>query len=175
MAVGSGGEQCQAVLAIRPCLGDVGGHGNRSREVAVVADRACDSVMTLSVHVTSQTALDELSHDAQVLRSVLGELRSAEGRSVVEELISGMLADGVVLARVDGVVTPREAGELLGVSRQFVDKLIASGRLAAKCKPGSRHRVVRVADVLQLEASRRAGADRIGSTIDTLVDAGAEY
>lgn len=62
--------------------------------------------MTLSVHVTSQTALDELSHDAQVLRSVLGELRSAEGRSVVEELISGMLADGVVLARVDDVVTP---------------------------------------------------------------------
>ncbi len=131
--------------------------------------------MTLSVHVTSQTALDELSHDAQVLRSVLGELRSAEGRSVVEELISGMLADGVVLARVDDVVTPREAGELLGVSCQFVDKLIASGRLAAECKPGSRHRVVRVADVLQLEASRRAGADRIGSTIDTLVDAGAEY
>ena len=72
--------------------------------------------MTLSVHVTSQTALDELSHDAQVLRSVLGELRSAEGRSVVEELISGMRADGVVLARVDDVVTPREAGELLGVS-----------------------------------------------------------
>jgi excisionase family DNA binding protein len=96
-------------------------------------------------------------------------------RSVVEELISGMLAEGVVLARVDDVVTPREAGELLGVSRQFVDKLIASGRLAAECKPGSRHRVVRVADVLQLKASRRAGADRIGSTIDTLVNAGAEY
>ncbi len=131
--------------------------------------------MTMSVHVTSATVSDEWAHDAQVLRSVLGELRSAEGRSVVEELISGMLADGVVLARVDDVVTPREAGELLGVSRQFVDKLIASGRLAAECKPGSRHRVVRVADVLQLEASRRAGADRIGSTIDTLVDAGAEY
>ena len=49
------------------------------------------------------------------------------------------------------------------------------GRLAAKFKPGSRHRVVRVVDVLALEASRRSGADRIGSTIDTLVDAGAEY
>ena len=62
--------------------------------------------MTMSVHVTSATVSDELAHDAQVLRSVLGELRSAEGRSVVEELISGMLADGVVLARVDDVVTP---------------------------------------------------------------------
>jgi excisionase family DNA binding protein len=70
---------------------------------------------------------------------------------------------------------PAEAGELLGVSRQFVDKLIADGRLAAQFKPGSRHRVVRVVDVLELEASRRAGADRIGATIDTLVDAGAEY
>ena len=121
---------------------DVGGRSNRSRKVAVVADRAYDPSMTMSVHVTSATVSDELAHDAQVLRSVLGELRSAEGRSVVEELISGMLADGAVLARVDDVVTPREAGELLGVSRQFVDKLIASGRLAAECKPGSRHRVV---------------------------------
>jgi len=94
---------------------------------------------------------------------------------VVEELIAGLLADGVVLARVNDVVTPREAGELLGVSRQFVDKLIADGRLAAQLKPGSRHRAVRVADVLELEASRRAGADRVGATIDTLVDAGAEY
>jgi excisionase family DNA binding protein len=119
--------------------------------------------------------MEELSHDAEVLRSVLGMLRSAEGRSVVEELIAGLLADGVVLARVNEVVTPREAGELLGVSRQFVDKLIADGRLAAHLKPGSRHRVVRVADVLELEASRRSGADRIGATIDTLVDAGAEY
>ena len=36
-------------------------------------------------------------------------------------------------------------------------------------------RVVRVVDVIELEASRRAGADRIGARIDTLVDAGAEY
>jgi hypothetical protein len=62
--------------------------------------------MTMSVHVTSAAVSDALVHDAQVLRSVLGKLRSAEGRSVVEELISGMLADGVVLARVDDVVTP---------------------------------------------------------------------
>ncbi len=115
-----------------------------------------------------------MSHDAQVLRSVLGRLRSAEGRGVVEELIASLLAGGVVLARVNDVVTPREAGELIGVSRQFVDKLIADVRPAAKFKPGSRHRVVRVADVLELEASRRAGADRIGATIDALVDAGAE-
>ena len=80
--------------------------------------------MTMSVHVTSATVSDELAHDAQVLRSVLGELRSAEGRSVVEELISGMLADGVVLARVDDVVTPREAGELLG-DRCYAQELTA--------------------------------------------------
>ena len=116
-----------------------------------------------------------MSHDAQVLRSVLGRLRSAEGRGVVEELIAGLLADGVVLARVNDVVTPREAGELLGVSRQFVDKLIAEGRLAAQFMPGSRRRVVRVVAVLELEASRRAASERIGATIDTLVDAGAEY
>jgi excisionase family DNA binding protein len=131
--------------------------------------------MTKSVHVSSATEAEELSHDARVLRSVLGRMRSAEGRGLVEELIAGLLADGVVLARVNDVVTPREAGELLGVSRQFIDKLIADGRLAAQFKPGSRHRVVRVADVLELEASRRVAADRIGATIDVLVDGGAEY
>ena len=98
--------------------------------------------MTVSVHVTSGTHVEELSHDAQVLRSVLSRLRSSEGRGLVEELIAGLLADG---------------------------------RLAAQLKPGSRHRVVRVVDVLELEASRRAGGQRIGATIDTLVDAGAEY
>ena len=41
--------------------------------------------------------------------------------------------------------------------------------------PGSRHRVVRVADVLELEASRRAGTDLIGATIDTLVDTNVWY
>ncbi len=113
------------------------GHGLTLEVAATAPERlllwqiAYDPGMTMSVHVTSATVSDELAHDAQVLRSVIGKLRSAEGRSVVEELISGMLADGVVLARVDDVVTPREAGELLGVSRQFVDKLIASGRLAA--------------------------------------------
>ena len=131
--------------------------------------------MAMSVHMTSAAEVEKLSHDAKVLRSVLGRLRSAEGRGLVEELIAGLLADGIVLAKVNDDVTPREAGELLGVSRQFVDKLIADGRLAARFKPGSRHKVVRVADVLELEAARRKAADRIGATIDVLVDAGAEY
>ncbi|MFM8896696.1 MAG: hypothetical protein ACKOE2_15375 [Actinomycetales bacterium] len=56
-----------------------------------------------------------------------------------------------------------------------MDKLIGSGRLPAEFKPGSRHRVVRVADVLALEELRRASARRIGATMDRLVDAGAEY
>lgn len=51
----------------------------------------------------------------------------------------------------------------------------AIGRLAAHFKPGSRHRVVRVADVLELEAFRQVAADRIGATVSALVDAGAEH
>jgi hypothetical protein len=63
--------------------------------------------------------------------------------------------------------TNRELAAVLGVTPRSIR--------AVQLKPGSRHRVVRVADVLELEASRRAGTDRIGATIDTLVDAGAEY
>ena len=51
--------------------------------------------MTVSVHVTSGTPVEELSHDAQVLRSVLGRLRSAEFLDV--EAFHSLMRYGVIL------------------------------------------------------------------------------
>ena len=71
--------------------------------------------------------------------------------------------------------TPAEAGRLLGVSRQYVDKLIARGDLAVTRKPGSTHRLIAAADIDAMRAEqdrRRLGVD---SMIDTLLDGGAEY
>lgn len=126
-------------------------------------------------HLTAALPSEDLARDAEVLRAVFGELHSPQGRAVVAEIIEGFAHDGVVMARRNELVTPREAGELLGVSRQFVDKLIAEGRLPVAHKPGSRHRVIRVSDLLELESARREAGARVAATIDELVDAGAEY
>lgn len=59
-------------------------------------------------------------------------------------------ADGhsVAVVRSDEELSPAKAGELLGLSRQYVDRLIAEGALPARRLPGSTHRKVRVTDVL---------------------------
>ena len=45
-------------------------------------------------------------------------------------------------------LTPAEVGELLGLSRPFVVRLLDAGEIPAEHLPDSRHRVVRLADVL---------------------------
>src|SRR5207248_2889732 len=71
--------------------------------------------------------------------------------TAVAELASG---GEVVLLRGESEVSPAEAGELLGISRQFVDRLIDVGRLPARRLPGSRHRRLRVADVIAFAGRR---------------------
>ena len=39
-------------------------------------------------------------------------------------------------------VSPADAATLLGVTRQFVDRLIADGKLTQRYKPGSEHRII---------------------------------
>lgn len=39
-------------------------------------------------------------------------------------------------------VSPADAATLLGVSRQFVNRLIADGNLTHRYKPGSKHRII---------------------------------
>jgi excisionase family DNA binding protein len=86
-------------------------------------------------------------------------------------------ADGHDLALLsrDDEVSPAKAGKLLGLSRQYVDRLIAEGLLPARRLPGSTHRKIRVSDVLAF-ADRRADRQQlITDMVDTLTDAGAEY
>ena len=90
--------------------------------------------------------------------------------------VSGVASgDEVVLLRKESEVSPAEAGELLGISRQFVDRLIDVGKLPARRLPGSRHRRLRVADVIALAARRDERQGLISDGINVLVDGGAEY
>lgn len=96
-----------------------------------------------------------------------------EGDTPVEVAVRSMLndvADGarVVVLRAEDEVTPAEAAELLGVTRQFVDRLCDDGVLTFRRLPGSRHRRIRVQDVVDVAAEReqrRAGAEAIRAAL----------
>lgn len=93
-------------------------------------------------------------------------------RTAVREAASG---HGLALVLSDDEVSPAKAGELLGLSRQYVDRLIAEGALPARRLPGSTHRKLRVADVLAFADQRDQRRTRIADMVDTMVEAGAEY
>lgn len=95
------------------------------------------------------------------------------GDSPVESAVRSMLdavADGarVVVMRADDEVTPTQAAKLMGVTRQFVDRLCEDGVLPFRRLPGSRHRRIRVEDVLEVAAEReqrQAGGDAIRAAL----------
>jgi excisionase family DNA binding protein len=74
----------------------------------------------------------------------------------------------VVVMRADDEVTPTEAAKLMGVTRQFADRLCEDGVLAFRRLPDSRHRRIRVEDVLEITAEReqrRAGGEAIRAAL----------
>jgi excisionase family DNA binding protein len=67
-------------------------------------------------------------------------------------------------------LTPAEVGELLGLSRPFVVRLLDAGEIPSEHLPGSRHRLVRLADVLDFQARRerrRSGRRRIADAVES--------
>ncbi len=95
------------------------------------------------------------------------------GDTPVEAAVRSMLdavAHGarVVVMQAEEEVTPTAAADILGVTRQFVDRLCKDGVLPFRRLPGSRHRRIRVQDVLEVAAEReqrRAGADAIRASL----------
>lgn len=114
------------------------------------------------------------SHDARILLAMADELSDA-GVAALIRALAGSLSAGAVLAGGDELISPAEAGRILGVSRQYVDKLIASGRLPATTKPGSSHRLIPVVDLIALERQRRTRNAEAAGIVDDLIDAGVDY
>lgn len=87
-------------------------------------------------------------------------------REVLEDVANGR---SVVILRPNEEVTPAEAAKVLGVTRQFVDRLCAEGVLAFRRLPSSRHRKILLSDVLAVAVERdrrREGATVIRSVLD---------
>jgi excisionase family DNA binding protein len=105
-------------------------------------------------------------------------LRLPDGKEVAlpASLLAALLATaghlsqghGVTVLATDVRLTPAEVAELLGLSRPFVARLLDGGEIPAEYLPGSRHRVVRLADVLEFKSRRerrRIGRRRIADAV----------
>lgn len=120
---------------------------------------------------------------AKAGRVVPGEvdviLRAADGTESVlpRELVRILAASAnelaightVTVLAAEAQLTPAEAAELLGLSRPFVARLLDSGDIPSTHLPDSRHRVVRLADVLAFQerrARRREGRRRIAEAAE---------
>jgi excisionase family DNA binding protein len=84
-----------------------------------------------------------------------------------EELSAGR---SVTLLASEDLLTPTQVGELLGLSRPFVSRLLDQGQIPSENLPGSKHRMVRLADVLAFQAlrdRRREGAAHIAAIAES--------
>lgn len=137
----------------------------------LVAVIACgDSVKTVAARALT-IVLDPAD---PVIRSGAKKLAGRlSGDNPVEAAVRAMLGDvargaRVVIMCAEDEVTPAEAAGILGVTRQYVDRLCADGVLAFRRLPGSRHRRIRVQDVVEVAAEReqrRAGGDAIRAAL----------
>lgn len=101
--------------------------------------------------------------------------KTTVGLSTLEKLIADRHAAGedvvVVVAGERETLSPQEAATHLGLSRQHVMRLIASGVLEANVMPGSRYRRIPLASVLRLAQEREAAstrADEHAAALDAL-------
>jgi excisionase family DNA binding protein len=121
---------------------------------AAELSRAVADATRLTIRLPDGRELDLPESLVRVLRASADELST--GKSVT------LLASEVVL-------TPAEVGELLGLSRPFVARLLDQGLIASSHLPGSRHRTVRIEDVIAFQAMRerrREGRRRMAEIIE---------
>ncbi len=123
----------------------------------------------------SDVALTKLSAENRSARTAARQLATLvdDGselghalREVLEDVAAGQ---AVVILRPSQEVTPAQAAKVLGVTRQFVDRLCAEEVLPFRRLPASRHRKILLSDVLAIAAERdrrRAGAAKIRSVLD---------
>lgn len=117
--------------------------------------------------IEAQELLNRLAGDVTREPSLTDALRQ-----LLEPLAAGHT---VRITEDNDYYTPSEAGRMLGVSRQYVDKLIARGELEATHKPQSSHRLINVSDIEALRAKRDMRRQGVDAMVDTLLDSGAEY
>ncbi len=87
------------------------------------------------------------------------------------------LHDGetVAVVREAAEISPAQAAKLLGVSRQYVDRLVAAGLLPARRLPASAYRRIPVHAVLAYKQDRDRKRAGIRSIVEEATAAGLDY
>jgi excisionase family DNA binding protein len=147
------------------------------REVAMARTSVLAGATKVVPRPADQTAFAEAGRMAPDQVEVI--LRAADGSELILPiaLVTILIASADELATGNAVtvlasetqLTPAEAAELLGLSRPFVARLLDSGDIPSTHLPDSRHRVVRLADVLafrERRERRREGRRQIADAID---------
>ncbi|MCL2464193.1 MAG: excisionase family DNA-binding protein [Micrococcales bacterium] len=116
--------------------------------------------MRAEAHQLAARLADDPGKDTEVNRAV---------RTMLDDVAQGKR---VVVLRAEQEVTPAGAAEIIGVTRQFVDRLLAEGELAFHRLPGSTHRRIKLSDVLALAVERQREQAGHTAILDALADAG---
>lgn len=99
--------------------------------------------------------------------------------SLVEVLLAAAdsldAGDSVAVISQQAEVSPSQAAKLLGVSRQFVDRLIQNEVLPARRLANSSYRRIPVRSVIEHSAVRERKRSAIDSIIDESLAAGLPY
>ena len=165
--VGNGQEfLCSGHTAIVPRI-----RSNERRLALVAVIALIGRLDAMSTRASRTTTLDPVDPSVRSAAKNLAERLG--GDTSVEVAVRAMLDDvahgaRVVVLRSEDEVTPAQAAEILGVTRRFVDRLCADGVLVFRRLPGSRHRRIRVQDVVEVAAEReqrRAGSEALRAAI----------
>jgi len=143
----------------------------------VFFDDVTDEVREAAHAIAERLVATPRGEHSQVLAALddqpaLRELVLALAERVVRDLAAGLHP---IYTTSEDEVSPADAARLLGVSRQYVDRLIADGRLPFARKPGSTHRMIRVADVRRLIAARARRRENTDKAIAALLEGGLDY
>ena len=126
--------------------------------VVTIGDAAMMGCMVAHAIATLDPVDPVVRDEARRLVSLLAE--GPENDTEVNRVVRVMLdnvshGERVVVLRDDQELTPSQAAAIIGVTRQFVDRLMADGVLAFQRLPDSKHRRVKASDVVALTAERQ--------------------
>lgn len=114
-------------------------------------------------------------NDAAILREAAERLTNPQLKDATLALVDGISDGGVVVAKLTAMLSPQGAAEMIGVSRQYIDKMIYEGRLHCTYKPGSSHKLLATSDIVEFEQERVNAGKRVGAAIKDVIAAGADY
>ena len=130
----------------------------------------------ISEHEELRTILASLSGEPYLAVGT-SRVRVPESLMAVLRTAAAALADGDTLALISehAEVSPAEAARLLGVSRQYVDRLVNEELLAVRRLPNSSYRRIPVRAVLDYAAAKDRKREAITSIVDDAIAIGLEY